>query len=48
MDFGIFLDFLIRPGETHTDAFREAMELVDLAEASGLDSVWLGEMQVGA
>jgi alkanesulfonate monooxygenase SsuD/methylene tetrahydromethanopterin reductase-like flavin-dependent oxidoreductase (luciferase family) len=44
MDFGIFLDFLIRPGETHTDAFREALELVDLAEATGLDSVWLGEM----
>jgi alkanesulfonate monooxygenase SsuD/methylene tetrahydromethanopterin reductase-like flavin-dependent oxidoreductase (luciferase family) len=44
MDFGIFLDFLIRPGESHTDAFREALGLVDLAEATGLDSVWLGEM----
>jgi len=44
MDFGIFLDFLIRPGESHTEAFREALGLVDLAEASGLDSVWLGEM----
>jgi alkanesulfonate monooxygenase SsuD/methylene tetrahydromethanopterin reductase-like flavin-dependent oxidoreductase (luciferase family) len=44
MDFGIFLDFLIRPGENHTDAFREALALVDLAEATGLDSVWLGEM----
>jgi hypothetical protein len=35
MDFGIFLDFLIRPGESHTDAFREALSLVDLAEATG-------------
>lgn len=44
MDFGIFLDFLIRDGSTHNDAFREAMTLVDLAEKNGLDSVWLGEM----
>ncbi len=43
-DFGIFLDFLLRPGGNHTEAFREALGLVDLAEATGLDSVWLGEM----
>ena len=38
-DFGIFLDFLLRPGGNHTEAFREALGLVDLAEATGLDSV---------
>ena len=28
----------------NTEAFREALGLVDLAETAGLDSVWLGEM----
>ena len=44
MDFGIFLDFLLRRGGTQDEAFREAFDLVDLAEETGLDSVWLGEM----
>ena len=44
MDFGIFLDFLLRKGGTQAEAFREAFDLVDLAEETGLDSVWLGEM----
>ena len=44
MDFGIFLDFVLRPGGTPESAFKESMELVDLAESSGLDTVWLGEM----
>jgi len=44
MDFGIFLDFLLRAGGTQADAFREAFDLIDLAEETGLDSVWLGEM----
>ena len=44
MDFGIFLDFVLRQGGTHEEAFKEAFDLVDLAEASGLDTVWLGEM----
>src|SRR6266702_147805 len=44
MDFGIFLDFVLRQGGTHAAAFKEAFDLVDLAEASGLDTVWLGEM----
>src|SRR5229473_8618287 len=44
MDFGIFLDFVLRQGGTHAEAFKEAFDLVDLAEASGLDTVWLGEM----
>ena len=44
MDFGIFLDFTLRPGGTPEDAFQESFALVDLAEAAGLDTVWLGEM----
>src|ERR671922_596986 len=44
MDFGIFLDFVLRPGSTQEETFQEAFELVDLAEAAGLDTVWLGEM----
>ena len=43
MEFGIFMDFYSTPGLTQTEVFREAFELVDLAEESGLDSVWLGE-----
>lgn len=43
MDFGIFLDFVRRPGGTPEAAFEESMDLVDLAERSGLDTVWLGE-----
>ncbi len=44
MDFGIFLDFVLRRGCTQEETFKEAFDLVDLAEASGLDTVWLGEM----
>ena len=43
MDFGVFLDFVLRSGGTPEAAFRESMDLVDLAEQSGLDTVWLGE-----
>lgn len=43
MDFGVFLDFVLRAGGTPEAAFRESMDLVSLAESSGLDTVWLGE-----
>ncbi len=43
MDFGIFLDFSVRSGQTQGDCFREYFDLVDLAEETGLDTVWLGE-----
>lgn len=43
MDFGIFLDFTLRPGGTPEAAFKESFDLVDLAESMGLDTVWLGE-----
>jgi alkanesulfonate monooxygenase SsuD/methylene tetrahydromethanopterin reductase-like flavin-dependent oxidoreductase (luciferase family) len=43
MDFGIFLDFSVRQGGKQPDAFRESFNLVDMAEETGLDTVWLGE-----
>jgi alkanesulfonate monooxygenase SsuD/methylene tetrahydromethanopterin reductase-like flavin-dependent oxidoreductase (luciferase family) len=43
MDFGIFLDFQVRPGGTQEQVFKETFELIDLAEEAGLDTVWLGE-----
>ena len=43
MDFGINVDFAVRQGCTHDEAFRESMAVVDLAEETGLDTVWLGE-----
>jgi alkanesulfonate monooxygenase SsuD/methylene tetrahydromethanopterin reductase-like flavin-dependent oxidoreductase (luciferase family) len=43
VDFGIFLEER-RPGSSEAEAFRETLELVDAAEAWGLDAVWLGEI----
>lgn len=43
MHFGIFLEER-RRGVTETATFRETLELVDGAEAWGLDGVWLGEI----
>jgi alkanesulfonate monooxygenase SsuD/methylene tetrahydromethanopterin reductase-like flavin-dependent oxidoreductase (luciferase family) len=43
MHFGMFMEFGPRPGGTEAEAFREGFELVDAAEAWGLDSVWLSE-----
>ncbi len=43
MHFGIFLEER-RRGAGDTAAFRETLELVDAAEAWGLDGVWLGEI----
>jgi alkanesulfonate monooxygenase SsuD/methylene tetrahydromethanopterin reductase-like flavin-dependent oxidoreductase (luciferase family) len=44
MDFGIFMEFEIRRGGDQATAFREGFDIVDAAEAWGLDGVWLGEM----
>ena len=44
MDFGIFMEFEIRQGGDQMAAFREGFDVVDAAEAWGLDGVWLGEM----
>jgi len=43
MDFGINVDFWVRGGDTHQDTFKEAFDLVDLAEELGVDTAWLGE-----
>jgi hypothetical protein len=40
MEFGIFMDFFSTPGLTQTEVFNNAFELADLAEETGLDSVW--------
>jgi alkanesulfonate monooxygenase SsuD/methylene tetrahydromethanopterin reductase-like flavin-dependent oxidoreductase (luciferase family) len=46
MEFGVFLEFEC-PGErSETQAFDDAFELVDAAEAMGLDAVWLAELHI--
>jgi alkanesulfonate monooxygenase SsuD/methylene tetrahydromethanopterin reductase-like flavin-dependent oxidoreductase (luciferase family) len=43
MDFGIFTMFSTREGSTQSQVFREWLSLVQVAEDSGLDTLWLGE-----
>ena len=43
MHFGMFMEFGPRPDSTQTTAFHEGLDLVDAAEAWGLDSAWLAE-----
>lgn len=44
MDFGLFLEFPYRDGmTTEREAFAECFRLIDAAETSGVDSVWLAE-----
>ncbi len=44
MEFGMFHEFQRRPGQSEADAFTESFELVDAAEATGLDVMWLAEL----
>jgi alkanesulfonate monooxygenase SsuD/methylene tetrahydromethanopterin reductase-like flavin-dependent oxidoreductase (luciferase family) len=44
MHFGIFMEFETREGRSQQEAFADGFELVDAADAWGLDGVWLGEM----
>ena len=44
MEFGMFHEFQRRPGQTEAEAFTESFELVDAAEATGLDVMWLAEL----
>lgn len=44
MQFGMFMEFGMRPGGTHAEAFREGFQLVDAAEEWGLDGAWLAEL----
>jgi alkanesulfonate monooxygenase SsuD/methylene tetrahydromethanopterin reductase-like flavin-dependent oxidoreductase (luciferase family) len=43
MDVGLFVEFPCRDGMSEQEAFTECFTLVDAAEASGVDSVWLAE-----
>ncbi len=44
MEFGMFHEFQRRPGQSEADAFTESFELVDAAENTGLDVMWLAEL----
>jgi len=43
MHFGLFVEQM-RRGVSQLEAFKETFELADLAEAWGIDCVWLGEI----
>ena len=43
MHFGLFVEQM-RRGVSQVEAFKETFDLVDLAEAWGIDCVWLGEI----
>ncbi len=43
MHFGMFMEFGPREGGSEAEAFAEGLDLVDAAEAWGLDSAWLAE-----
>jgi alkanesulfonate monooxygenase SsuD/methylene tetrahydromethanopterin reductase-like flavin-dependent oxidoreductase (luciferase family) len=44
VEFGIFHEFERLPGMSEAEAFTNAFDLVDIAEAGGLDAVWLAEL----
>jgi alkanesulfonate monooxygenase SsuD/methylene tetrahydromethanopterin reductase-like flavin-dependent oxidoreductase (luciferase family) len=44
MHFGIFMEFESRQDRSQAGSFREGFDLVEAADAWGLDGVWLGEM----
>src|SRR5918912_438956 len=46
MEFGMFCEFPVRPGQGESDAFAEGFDLVDEAERLGLDAIWLSESHV--
>ena len=43
MEFGSFMEFHTRPGQSQAAAFAEGFAHVDSAESLGLDAVWLAE-----
>ncbi len=43
MEFGSFMEFHSRQGQTQAEAFRESFAHIDQAEQQGLDAVWLAE-----
>ena len=43
MEFGSFMEFHTRPGQSQAAAFAEGFSHVDSAESLGLDAVWMAE-----
>ena len=43
MEFGLFVEFPLREGATQAQIFKESMQLIDAAEDSGSEGVWLAE-----
>ena len=48
MHLGMIMECDYREGDTQEEAFQEAFSLVDLAEDTGLDGVWLAERHFAA
>ena len=48
MHVGLVMECDYREGRTQEEAFAEALSIADLAEASGLDGVWLAERHFAA
>src|SRR5438094_8978314 len=46
MEFGMFHQFPVVPGQSESDAFEQAFDQVDAAERYGLDAMWLAELHV--
>jgi len=46
MEFGMFHQFPVVPGQSETDAFEQAFDQIDAAERYGLDAMWLAELHV--
>jgi alkanesulfonate monooxygenase SsuD/methylene tetrahydromethanopterin reductase-like flavin-dependent oxidoreductase (luciferase family) len=44
MEFGVFEEFSRREGESESDAFARSFDLIEAAEAGGMDAVWLAEI----
>jgi len=44
MEFGVFEEFGRRGGESEADSFARSFEVIDAAEAGGIDAVWLAEI----
>ena len=42
MHFGIFMEFETREGHSQQGSFEDGFDLVEAADAWGLDGVWLG------
>ena len=43
MNFGMFTDFHVRPGNSQAEAFDESFTQIMAAERMGMDTVWLAE-----